>query len=143
MVAQLDPNQHAGDFWAAMGIAPRLAFYLTVTVELSLGAAQPTAPPVTTRFTRASVHGTADRAWIQIAGTIVDAAGNGVAGAVVDVTDVRLRTRSVDDGSYSFPRVPPGGHTIRVVAQGFQQQTQPLVVPDQSAGYRVTSTPLP
>ena len=143
MVAQLDPNRHAGDFWAAMGIAPRPAFYLTVTVELSLGAAQPTALPVTTRFTGASVHGTADRPWIQIAGTIVDAAGNGVAGAVADVTDVGLRTRSADDGSYSFPRVPPGAHTIRVVAQGFQPQTQPLVVPDQPAGYRVTLTPLP
>jgi hypothetical protein len=58
-VAQQDPNQHAGDFWTAMGVAPRPTFYLTVTVELSLGG-EITGPLVTTWTT--SVPGSASAA---------------------------------------------------------------------------------
>jgi Pvc16 N-terminal domain/Carboxypeptidase regulatory-like domain len=143
LAAQLDPNQHAGDFWVAMGIAPRPAFYLTVTVELELAKGQALALPVTTRFTEFVVDGALDRPWVQIGGRVVDVAAAGVAGAVVDIVDLELRTRTAEEGRYSFPRVPPGAHTIRVVAPGFQPQTQPLVVPGGPDDYRVALTPLP
>ena len=144
MAAQLDPNQHAGDFWVAMGIAPRPAFYLTVTVELELAPGQALGTPVITRFTEFEVDGAFDRPWVQIGGRVVDQAGTGVADAVVDIVDLEVRTRSGDDGRYTFPRVPPDQpHTIRVVARGFQPQTQPLTVPGGSDDYRVTLTPLP
>src|SRR6266566_4862553 len=37
LVAQMDPNKNAGDFWIALGIPPRPAFYLTVTIAMLLG----------------------------------------------------------------------------------------------------------
>jgi uncharacterized protein DUF4255/carboxypeptidase family protein len=143
MVAQLDPNQHAGDFWTAMGVAPRPAFYLAVSVELSLGQGI-SGNLVFTRSTGFSVAGEADAPWVQIGGRVVSAppAATGVGDAVVDVLDLTLRTRSSADGSFSFPRVPPGSHTIRAVARGFQPRTQPLVVPARPEDYVVELTPI-
>jgi hypothetical protein len=143
MAAQLDPNQHAGDFWVAMGIAPRPAFYLTVTVELELDG-EVSGPLVTTHVTEFIAGGVRDRAWIGIGGRVVQQpAGPGIPDAVVDIVDLALRTRSQEEGRYAFPRVPPGTHTVRVVAQGFRPQTQPLVVPGTSEDYVVAMTPLP
>jgi hypothetical protein len=144
MVAQLDPNQNAGDFWAALGIAPRPAFYLTVTVELSLDPVGVEGDLVTTHFTEFYVGEEADLPWIQIGGRVVDRpSGEGVAEAVVDIVDLGLRTRSGVEGRYSFTRVPPGAHTVRVVARGFQVNTQPLAVPGRPEDYVVAMTPIP
>ena len=143
LVAQHDPNQNAGDFWVAMGIAPRPAFGLTVTVELALGGPT-TGDLVTTTYTNFSADGVADAPWVRLGGRVVDdATGDGIAGAVVDLTDLRLRTRSGAEGRYSFPRVPPGNHTVRVVGTGFVPKTQPLVVPARPEDYLVGLTPLP
>jgi hypothetical protein len=143
LVAQHDPNQNAGDFWVAMGIPPRPAFGLTVTVELELGD-EVAGDLVTTRSTSFEVAGAADGAWVQIGGRVVDdVAGDVVTEAVVDLTDLRLRTRSGPEGRYSFPRVPPGPHTVRVVGRGFAPKTQPLVVPARPEDYLVELTPLP
>src|SRR5690242_15830063 len=49
-VAQIDPNKNAGEFWDALAIPPRAAFYLTVTVAMELGLAD-SGSLVTTRFT--------------------------------------------------------------------------------------------
>jgi hypothetical protein len=49
-VAQVDPNKNAGEFWDALAIPPRPAFYLTVTIGMELGL-QETGALVTTRFT--------------------------------------------------------------------------------------------
>jgi Pvc16 N-terminal domain/Carboxypeptidase regulatory-like domain len=142
MVAQLDPNQHAGDFWTAMGVAPRPAFYLTVTLELDLGG-EITGPLVTTRTIDFLSCGEFDSAWIGIGGRVVDQAAGGVEGAVIDLVDLEVRTRSLEAGRYTFPRVPAGQHTVRVVARGFQPKTQPLVVPGRPEDYVVSLTPMP
>jgi hypothetical protein len=36
IVAQDDPNHNTGEFWSALGIAPRPAFYITVTIAMEL-----------------------------------------------------------------------------------------------------------
>jgi hypothetical protein len=143
LVAQLDPNQNSGDFWVAMGIPPRPAFELTVTIELDLG--EPVGGDlVTTRFTRFEAFDETDPPWVQLGGRVVDdIAGDGISDAVVDLIDLRLRTRSAAEGRYSFPRVPPGPHTLRVVGRGFVPKTQPMVVPARPENYLVELTPLP
>ena len=142
-VAQQDPNQHAVDFWTAMGVAPRPAFYLTVTIELTLGGDQ-TGPLVTTWMSDFELDGDHERPWVGIGGRVVDQpAGDGVPDAVVDIVDLAVRTRTAAEGRYSFPRVPRGAHTVRVAAPGFQQQTQALVVPGTPDDYLVQLTPLP
>lgn len=138
LVAQSDPNQQAGDFWVAMGIPPRPAFGLTVTVELEMGGPEQ-GDLVASRM--ATVSG--DVQWIGIGGRIVSIAGDAIADAVVDILDLSLRTRSDPDGRYAFPRVVPGNHQIRVVGRGFQIKTQPLTVPGRPQDYLVELTPLP
>jgi hypothetical protein len=141
MVAQMDPNKNDGDFWFALGIPPRPAFYLVVTIALDLDL-QVDGPLVTTRFTEFKPDGLKEEEWVQIGGRVLDGGGRGVADALVDILDAGLRTRSDSEGRYSFVRIPIGAHTIRVVATGFQPKTQPLTVPSLPAGYEVILTPL-
>ena len=285
LVAQVDPNKNAGEFWDALAIPPRPAFYLTVTIAMELGI-QETGPLVTTRFTGfAPGFGSDTETLIQIGGRVlgpevsavrvqanlVNANGNQatlpaaatflpgdivlledvvaglvvtelatiavingatitfeanltnvfnggtiriadltpdrrsirvtstngiVAGvsvritqgatmdeqtvqavdqtrnvvtlvgglsntytmrtvdapvklagivtdALVEITDVGLRTQSAVDGRYTFVRVPVGTHTVQVRAVGFQPKTQSLVVPGRPEDYEITLTPLP
>lgn len=51
--AQIDPNKNAGEFWDALAIPPRAAFYLTVTIAMELGLSD-SGPLVTTRSTQAT-----------------------------------------------------------------------------------------
>jgi hypothetical protein len=142
MVAQMDPNQHAGDFWTAMGVSPRPAFYLLVTVELPLGAGS-TGDLVLTTVTDLDVAGAADLPWLAIGGRVVGPPPEaGIADAVVDIIDLSLRTRSMAEGRFRFPRVPRGSHTLRVAAHGFQPKTQPLDVPAPPEDLIVGLTPL-
>ena len=142
MVAQLDPNQHAGDFWTAMGVAPRPAFYLTVTVELDLGV-EVTGPLVTTRSTDFISCGELDGRWIGIGGRVVDqAAGEGVGGAVIDLLDLDIRTRSLAEGRYSFPRVPAGPHTVRVDRARVRAQDPAIRGPRPVGGLRRRTDPV-
>ena len=142
LVAQSDPNQNAGDFWVAMGIPPRPAFGLTVTVELSLGGPV-SGDLVVTRLGVFEAARMPDAGWISLGGRVVDTAGDGIEDAVVDILDLDLRTRSGLEGRYAFPRVPAGAHTIRVVGRGFTPKTQPLGVPGRPEDYLVELTPLP
>lgn len=69
-VAQIDPNKNAGEFWDALAIPPRAAFYLTVTVAMELGLADSGAL-VTTRFTDLTPAApTAAETMVQIGGYV-------------------------------------------------------------------------
>ncbi|MBT1090311.1 Pvc16 family protein [Streptomyces sp. Tu102] len=142
MIAQLDPNQHAGDFWAAMGIAPRPAFYLTVTVEL------PVAFPVEGPLVTAAVvdyqqgwdTGTRET-FVDFGGTVRDRAGSPVAGAWIRL-DPSGRTETSDaDGRFRFTRIVPAtGSTLRARATGLGDVSRSLDVPEQSGEYDLQFT---
>src|SRR2546421_4503338 len=51
MVAQMDANKNAGEFWSALGSTPRPAFYLSVTISIDLGLERPEGPPVVSKET--------------------------------------------------------------------------------------------
>jgi hypothetical protein len=141
-VAQMDPNTNAGEFWNALGISPRSAFYLTATVAMDVGVREE-GFLVTTRTTSTETAGeTAYDNWVQAGGQILTSSGQGIPGALVDIVGAGLRTKSDSDGRYSFPRVPVGKHDIRVVAAGFQPQTQKLDIPGLPGSYDITMTPL-
>src|SRR5215510_15651622 len=81
MVAQMDPNTNAGDFWFALGIPPRPAFYLVVTIAMDLDLTVK-GPLVTTRFTNVDAGAGADEEqWAQIGGRVATAGGEGIADA--------------------------------------------------------------
>lgn len=69
--AQIDPNKNAGEFWDALAIPPRAAFYLTVTIAMELGLAD-SGPLVTTRSTEITPQAaTSFETLVQIGGRIL------------------------------------------------------------------------
>lgn len=59
-----------------------------------------------------------------VKGTITDSSGAVVPGAVCTLTDQATRrtitAKSWQDGSFTFPNVPPGTYTLRIEASGFK-----------------------
>jgi hypothetical protein len=144
MVAQLDPNKHAGEFWLSLGVSPRPAFYLTVTVEMVIDEVVASGSIVTTHSNVSGPDGSPPSdTLVQFGGRVSDAGtGLGLAGATVDVADLGLRATTDGDGRYSFLKVPAGAHTLRAAAVGYRTATQPLTVPGRQDEYDVTLNPL-
>jgi hypothetical protein len=108
LVAQMDGQKNLGEFWFALGIPPRPAFHLTVTIAMELLLLQVDGSLVTTTLTETHQmdHAESGELWIQIGGTVlqgvpprpvagvtseviaVEAAGTGV--RVVDATLFRV-----------------------------------------------------
>jgi hypothetical protein len=143
LIAQADPNKSAGDFWYALGIPPRPAFYLTVNLALSLGTVVQGSLVTTHLTSTGSPAAPPEETWIQVGGRVLNAAGKGIAGAVVDIVDASLRTTSTEDGRFSFLRVPEGVHVLQAAAVGFLPTTQSLTVPSPSGKADVILNPLP
>jgi hypothetical protein len=140
MVAHLDPDQHAGEFWTALGIPPRPGFYLTVTTELPLGAGVE-GPLVTTTL---SDYGAEEQ--INLGGVVRDGAGAPVPGVWVGLewpldpaTNRRPKqasTRTDASGRFIFTWVQRGaGYALRASATGHTDVTRPIDVPSPSGEY--------
>ncbi|MHB9757337.1 Pvc16 family protein [Streptomyces sp. BYX5S] len=142
MIAQLDPNQHAGDFWAAMGIAPRPAFYLTVTTELPMGF--PIEGPLVTAAVvdhQQDMNLATRETLIDFGGTVRTAAGEPVPGAWVRLDPLGRTETSDDDGRFRFSQVVPApGHTLRARAPGLGDVTRNVDVPERSGDYDLRFT---
>jgi Pvc16 N-terminal domain/Carboxypeptidase regulatory-like domain len=133
MVAQLDPNQHAGDFWTAMGIPPRPAFYLTVTTELPL-----TLPIEGPLVTTEHVVYVPDMEWFNFGGLISDAAGAPVAGAVVRLEPIGISETTDADGRFVFVKVAGGAnYMLRARAPGQTDVARAIQVPEPNGNYEL------
>jgi hypothetical protein len=138
-----DALKNLSEFWTSVGNKLRASLTVTVTISVPLFADVPEFV-VTTRNTAFRPSQSAPpEAWVQVGGRVLDATAEGVAGALVDIVDAGLRESSDADGRFSFLRVPPGTHTLRAVASGFQPKTQPLMVPGRPEDYEITLAPLP
>jgi len=139
MVAQLDPDQHAGEFWTAMGIPPRPAFYLTVTTELAL--APPTEGPlVTTTTTRYRRLGGPEpdegEEWINFGGVVRDGAGAPVVGAWVRLEPAGRIEVTDAEGRYVFTEVRrAAGLTLHGRAVGQTDVSRGVDVPSRTGEY--------
>jgi hypothetical protein len=136
LVAQPKPDNNAGEFWSALGIPPRPAFQLTVTIALELGLQTPEGPPVVTKeITVSEIRPEGIPApeldhWFEIAGTVRD----GITLLVVPDAEVTLvETGAVivtnESGQFRFSLLEAGNYTLHVAASGFLPQDKPVVVP--------------
>lgn len=142
MVAQMDGGRALGEFWTALGIPPRPAFNLNVTLALRLGL-EVSGPVVTTTITELGVGDAPElERQLQIGGRVLDSTGQGVAGAFVELPTAGVRALTDADGRYLFPHVPAGTHTINVVATAFTPVSRALTVPGRPEEYQITLTPL-
>ncbi len=110
-VAQIDPNKNAGEFWDALDVPPRAAFYLTVTIAMELGL-QDTGTLVTTRLTGVAPGDTsATETLVQIGGRVLGP----------EVTAVRVQSNlisaSVNQATLPAPASFVSGDVVRL-AQG-------------------------
>jgi hypothetical protein len=137
MVAQLDPNQHAGDFWVAMGIAPRPAFYLTVTTELPLSP--PIEGPLVTTadvgYQQDGVPATREE-WFTFGGLVTDGTGAPMPNAFVALDPTSRWETTDDNGRFTFIKVAAGSnYVLRTRVPGHADVARPVTVPEPGGEY--------
>jgi hypothetical protein len=138
MVAQMDPNKNAGDFWLALGIPPRPAFYLVVTITMDLNVEVAEGPPVVTKEIRLNGEST-----FEIGGTVSnDATSAPIVNARVLMLETGRQTATDDLGRFRFNDLAAGNYTLRVSATGFATQDNLIAVPGTVLNeYDVSLTP--
>jgi hypothetical protein len=132
MVAQADGNRNSGEFWSALGMAPRPAFTVSVTIAMDLSIELAEGPPVSTKEIRLQQIAPAGamESVFSIGGTVRDAATSAaIAGAEMTLIESGAGTRSDADGRFRFEGLQPGPYTLRAVAPGFAALDTPIVVP--------------
>jgi hypothetical protein len=145
LVAQLDLKEEVGEFWSALGIPPRPAFALVVTVAMDLGVQVPEGPPVVTEEIDLEQKGlpATRETTFTIAGT-VRAANTlaAIAGAQVSIQELGRVVQTDADGHFTFTGLEAGAYTLRTAAGGFATQDKPITVPGPVLNaYDVSLTP--
>jgi Pvc16 N-terminal domain/Carboxypeptidase regulatory-like domain len=128
MVARPDRSRNPGEFWTALGIAPRPCLDLSVTIGIDLEPAVAEGPTVTTAELRLPP---ADPAY-QIAGTVRRGTAS-VPAATVSLSPGGRATVADADGRFSFPGLAAGDYTLHASAEGQGEAEQPIRVPDDVA----------
>lgn len=130
LVAQPKADNNAGEFWSALGIPPRPAFQLTVTIALELGLENPEGPPVVTKeITLSAITGVPEfDHWFEIGGTVRDGV-TPVPDAEVTLVETGATTVTNESGQFRFSLLEAGNYTLHVSASGFPPQDKPVVVP--------------
>jgi hypothetical protein len=136
MVAQLDAAKNVGEFWSALGIAPRPYFNLVVTIAMDL-AQEVEGPMVTTISSHYHpAHPAAEEERIVIGGT-VRYAGRPVADAWVRLEPAGLTENTDRSGRFVFASIARGaGMTLTARAMGHTDITrQNVAVPSPTGEY--------
>lgn len=137
LIAQLDGNKIANEFWVALGGPPRASFHVAVTIAMDLNLTEE-GSLVTTRLTTIN-----EENWIQIGGQVLDIHGDGIAEAFIDVLDAGVQTLSDISGNYTLTHLSAGSYTLRAIAVGFEPQTKVVTVPGLPKDYEFVLAQLP
>jgi hypothetical protein len=129
MVAQLDGRKSLGEFWSALGIAPRPAFTLQVTVALVPEVEHPVGPEVITHETRLGVSGSPLQSAFLIGGTVLAADSNAPLAAAVTIKELERTVQTDTSGHYRFSGLASGHYTLHAAASGFVSVNTPVEVP--------------
>jgi hypothetical protein len=131
-VAQHDESRSLGEFWSALGVPPRSAFQVSVTIALDLQEEPVVGPTVSTSTIILDddlLPPTPGETTRTIGGTIrrlIDGA------PIVDATVALDGTRTVTtdaDGRFRFARVAEGQHQLQAAATGFATEQRAVSVP--------------
>jgi hypothetical protein len=136
LVAQMDAAKNVGEFWSALGIAPRPFFNLIVTVamDLDLGFED----PIVTTLQASYLHGDGAReARIILGGTVRDTTGRPVADAWVRLEPSGVTHVTDRRGRFLFGDVTSGsGLTLRARAPGYGEVARsPVDIPSVTRDY--------
>lgn len=112
-VAQTREGQSMGEFWTALGIAPRPAFSLTVTIALQPYTETETLPAMTAIQLRT---GLLDKP--ELYGRVLDSQLAGIPGAAVTLVEASRTVTADALGEFRFTAVPFGSYTLAVTSAG-------------------------
>jgi Pvc16 N-terminal domain/Carboxypeptidase regulatory-like domain len=130
MVAQLEGGRTLGEFWTALGVAPRPAFTLMVTVALALAVEHPLGPAVTAHEVRLGLAGGPLEGAFLIGGTVRAADSDApLAAAGVTIRELGRTLQTDAAGRYRFAGLAAGSYTLRAIATGFAPLDKPVKVP--------------
>lgn len=135
MVAQADGKQNTGEFWTALGISPRPAFTLNVTIALDLVTPITEGPPVVLRKIilkqKPNITG---EVIFAINGTVRDANTSvAVPDAQVSVTEAGLTATTDAQGQFIIAPLEEGSYTLRTTATGYAVESHTVQVPDAAS----------
>jgi hypothetical protein len=143
MVAQMEGKQSLGDFWSALGIAPRPAFTLVVTIAIDLQVEEIIGPEVISHEVRLGAIGNTPETAFLIAGVVRTAGTNAlIVNASVTLRE-EARTVTTDTlGRFRFTGMAAGSYTLRTTASGFKAKNTSVQVPGETPGaYNVVLEP--
>lgn len=119
LVAQMPGDAGLGQFWTALGIAPRPSFYLTVTIAMQV-ITEPEKYPEFTKpltdlvsITEPGLHG-----------TVADKTNHPVPSATVTVKGTRKSATTDGSGQFRLEGLAPGTYRLLVKATGFANLEQ-------------------
>ncbi len=120
-VAQTNEGQPMAHFWSALGVPPRPAFSLTVTI---------TVDPFdqVDQFSAVQTITTQSTSLLEpsLAGRVLDHTLAPVAGATVTLTGRSEQQTTGADGEFAFAGLPFGSYTLAVLVSGQPAQQQPV-----------------
>jgi len=138
-VAQTDPNRDAGDFWMAMGIPPRAAFYVMTTVPMDLDLALDV-PIVTTLIAHYPQEDQPGKAmeYVQINGFVFDPGGKPLSEAQVRIAPDDGSTTTDGSGRFTFRKLHRGTqYSVTAWKANVGQATRQVEVPSMTGEYDV------
>jgi hypothetical protein len=137
LVAQWDAAKNVGEFWSALGIAPRPFFNLIVTVAMDLDQVLEDAIVKTVMTTYHAADPASAEELIVIGGTVRDRDGNALGNAWVRLEPAGLTQVTDAAGRFVFTGVARGaGMTLRARAPGFGEAVRrPVEVPSITRDY--------
>ncbi len=135
LVAQVDSRHAVGEFWTALGIAPRVAFALVATVALDLTGEEVLGPEVAARELRIGVTDEAQESSFNIGGTVRDAGSKAlIVDATVSIDPTARGVQTGPGGRFRFSGLAAGSYTLVATASGFQTATATVEVPATAPG---------
>lgn len=139
MVAQVDPNRNTGEFWSALGIPPRTAFYLTIAIAMDLDVEVEDVQVTTVIAWYQQDKDLQSRVeWINIGGIVTDAAGNVVGDAWVRLEPDGISTETNSQGRFILVRIHRGtNYTLRAGKPGIGETSRTIQVPSPSGEYNL------
>jgi Pvc16 N-terminal domain/CarboxypepD_reg-like domain len=122
VLAQVKEGRGFGDFWTALGVPPRPAFSLTVTIALQPFDVPDTFPAVETVQIRS-----ASLDWPALTGRVLDHNLNPVPAATVTVAETGTQVVTDAAGQFTVTGLAFSTYTLRVSVTGQPDQQQTIV----------------
>ena len=143
MVAQLEGGKSPGEFWSALGIAPRPAFTLQVTVALALAVEHLLGPEVISHETRLRLTDAFPASTFLIAGTVRAAdSDEPLAAAGITIKELGRSVETDALGHYRFSGLVAGSYTLHATAAGFVPVDIQATIPATSGtAYNIALNP--